>query len=127
MDISLNLSPSTLQYLSGAFTTLLGAVAVHFLTMYREHAKEKKRRKAIRILFANVILSFANQRNDGLPWSNVLWNKRQFDIAMYFPEEVFRFSCLIADNKPDALRLTYRTASQESALELAKKLLKQEE
>lgn len=128
MDISLNFSPSTLQYLSGAFTTLLGATAVHFLTMYREYVKEKKRRKAIRILLANVILSFANRRNDGLPWSNVLWDKHQFDIAMYFPEEVFRFSNLIANNnEPDTPQLIYRTASQESALKLAKQLLKQEE
>ena len=128
MDFSFNFEPSILQYFSGAATTLLGAVAVHFLTMWRENRKDEKRRQAIRVLFANIVFSFADHRNNGLQWSNALWEKRQFDIAMYFPVEVFNFSCLVDEDRlPNDIRFICRTPNQETALKLAKKLLQQKE
>ena len=119
-----NFDPSTLQYLSGATTTLLGAVVVHWLTIRRDKMKDKQHRKAIRMLFVSVIVNYANHRHDGLSWSNSFWNEHQFDIALYFPEEVFRFSAILENgNEPDSFRYHRFSTDQEEALKLANKLL----
>lgn len=127
MDITFNFEPAMLQYLSGALTTLLGAVAVHWLTVRRDSKKDEKHRRAIRMLFVSLIINYANHRNNGLSWSNSFWNEHQFDIALHFPEEAFKFAAILdIGNEPNDFRFNQLSNYQKSALKLASKLLQSE-
>lgn len=118
MDNLFNLEPSTVNYLMGAVTTLIGAAATHFFATWRAKKEEEKRAKAISVLFANIISSYANS-TDPLYWTNKLWEKHQIEIALYFPEETYKFANILNGTK-DTFELTYASASQIEARQLSK-------
>ena len=118
MDNLFNLEPATVNYLMGAITTLIGAAANHIFTTWRANKEEEKRAKAISVLFAGIVNSYANC-NDPLCWCNKLWDKYQIEIALYFPEESYNFANIINGTK-SSFESTYASASQIEARQLSK-------
>ena len=80
------------------------------------------------MLFVSAIINYANHRQNGFSWSNSFWNEHQFDIALHFPEEAFKFAAILdVGNKPGDFRFKQLSIYQKSALKLANKLLQPEE
>lgn len=118
------LNESTLQFIAGATTTLLGSFAAHYFTIWRAEREERKRKAALRKILNGIILSYANYKRYTGPWSNSLWDKHHFDIAMYFPDEVCEFYKIL--NTPDTPHISGLTANQIAAAKLASKLSQSE-
>lgn len=88
-----------MDVLINSLPALLAVIVTFLLTQYSNFAKQRKIKKAMRLIFYCSIQSFiafySNNSNPALSWHNTFWDKHYIDIAKLFPNEFLLFYELI--------------------------------